>query len=63
MSPGPTQTGWISPEHEEKAVKIIPLGELIKAEQISDAILFLASNRAQMITGQIIKVSGGHAIW
>ncbi|MDR1916496.1 MAG: hypothetical protein LBQ58_07980 [Synergistaceae bacterium] len=29
---------------------------------MADTILFLASERAAMITGQIIKVSGGHAL-
>ena len=30
-------------------------------QDIADTILFLASEQAQMLTGQVIKVSGGHA--
>ena len=31
-------------------------------EGIAETILFLASEQARMLTGQVIKVSGGHAI-
>ena len=62
VAPGPTQTGWIDESLERLVVPQIPLGKLIRPEDIADAILFLASERAKMITGQVIKVSGGHAL-
>lgn len=62
VSPGPTQTGWIDEELENAVVPQIPLGKLIWPENIADTILFLVSEQAEMITGQIIKVSGGHAL-
>lgn len=62
VAPGPTQTGWISEEFEKDVIPIIPLGKLIEPEDIAETILFLASGQARMITGQVIKVSGGHAI-
>ena len=34
----------------------------IQPEDIAETILFLASRQARMITGQVIKVSGGKAI-
>ena len=47
----------------EKAVlPLIPMGKLIQPEDIAETILFLASEQARMITGQVIKVSGGHAL-
>jgi short-subunit dehydrogenase len=62
VEPGPTQTGWID-EDLEKAVKSqIPLGKLLQPQDIADAIVFLASDRAETVTGQGIKVSGGHAL-
>ena len=62
IAPGPTQTGWIDADLENAVIPLIPMGELIQPEDIADAILFLASERARMLTGQVIKVSGGHAL-
>ena len=41
---------------------LIPMGRLVRPEDIAETILFLASEQAGMITGQVIKVSGGKAI-
>ena len=62
VAPGPTQTGWIDEELEKIVVPLIPMGKLIAPEDIAQAVLFLASRQARMITGQIIKVSGGKAL-
>ncbi|MBR5135015.1 MAG: SDR family oxidoreductase [Clostridia bacterium] len=62
VAPGPTQTGWIDEEFEKVVVPLIPMGELIKPEDIAQTILFLASEQARMVTGQVIKVSGGKAL-
>ena len=62
VAPGPTQTGWIDSQLEAAVLPIIPMGRLIDPEDIADTILFLASERAGMLTGQVIKVSGGHAL-
>ena len=62
VSPGPTQTGWIDEELEKAVIPLIPVRKLIQPEDIAQTILFLASSQAEMITGQIIKVSGGHAL-
>ena len=62
VAPGPTQTGWIDEEFEKIVVPLIPMGKLILSEESAQTILFLASNQAGMLTGQVIKVSGGHAL-
>ena len=62
VAPGPTQTGWIDAELERAVLPLIPMGKLIRAEDIAETILFLASEQAAMLTGQVIKVSGGHAL-
>lgn len=62
IAPGPTQTGWIDEEFEKIVVPLIPMGMLIQPEDIAETILFLTSRQARMITGQVIKVSGGKAI-
>lgn len=62
VAPGPTQTGWIDEELEAAVLPMIPMGKLIQPEHIAETILFLASEQAAMITGQVIKVSGGKAL-
>ena len=62
VSPGPTQTGWIDEDFEKIVVPLIPMGKLIEPEDIAETVLFLASEQARMITGQVIKVSGGKAL-
>lgn len=62
VAPGPTQTGWIDEDFEKIVVPLIPMAKLIQPEDIAETILFLSSEQARMITGQVIKVSGGKAI-
>ena len=62
VAPGPTQTGWIDEDLEQAVLPLIPTGKLIQPEDIAETILFLASEQARMLTGQVIKVSGGHAL-
>ena len=62
VAPGPTQTGWIDEEFEKVVVPLIPMGKLIRPQDVAETILFLASRQAGMITGQVIKVSGGKAL-
>ena len=62
VAPGPTQTGWIDEALEQAVLPLIPMGKLIQPEDIAETILFLASEQARMLTGQVIKVSGGHAL-
>ena len=62
VAPGPTQTGWINEELEAAVIPLIPMRQLIQPEDIAETILFLASEQARMLTGQVIKVSGGHAL-
>jgi len=41
------------------AKRVIPLGRFCKIEEIGEAASFLASERANMITGQLLAVDGG----
>lgn len=62
VAPGPTQTGWIDDDLEKAVVPLIPMGKLIQPEDIAQTILFLSGKQAGLLTGQVIKVSGGHAL-
>lgn len=60
VSPGPTDTGWITPEMVEDMKRATPLGRVGRPEDIADVIVFLASEQARWITGQLHFVGGGH---
>ena len=60
VSPGPVQSGYITPEAEEALVRDIPLRRIGRPEDIAGAVVFLASEQAAWITGQLLFVHGGH---
>jgi len=62
VAPGPVQTGWMTEEMEKHQAQNIPLGRAGRPEDIADVIVFLASDQARWLTGQVIKVSGGHEL-
>lgn len=45
-----------------ETMKMLPLKRWGKPEEIADAVVFLASNRASYVTGQSINVSGGFGV-
>ncbi|HEU65225.1 MAG TPA: glucose 1-dehydrogenase [Chloroflexi bacterium] len=51
-----------TPEALEKIAKGIPLGRLGTPDDIANAVLFLASERSNFITGQTISVDGGYTM-
>lgn len=60
VSPGPIQTGWISPEMERDIAKYTPLRRVGRPEDVADVITLLASEQARWLTGQLLYVGGGH---
>jgi 3-oxoacyl-[acyl-carrier protein] reductase len=56
---GTDMTDALTPEQKEGILKEIPLARVGKPEEIADAVVFLASPKANYITGQTIIVDGG----
>ena len=55
-------TDVLSDSVKEAAVATIPLGRFVEVEDIAETVVFLASDKAKYITGQVICVDGGIAI-
>jgi 3-oxoacyl-[acyl-carrier protein] reductase len=66
VSPGfieTRMTSGLSPTIKESALGIIPLKRFGQPEDIANMVSFLASNKAQYITGQTIVVDGGMTMY
>lgn len=59
VSLGPIQTGWIAPKHEQEIASRTPLGRVGAPKDVADVIVFLASEQARWLTGQLLYVGGG----
>ena len=59
MTATPRNVSYMSEEEIKKLERDIPLGKFCDTRDIAEAALFLASDRARMITGQSLTVDGG----
>ena len=55
-------TDKLSDAVKEEACKSIPLGAFGTVEDVAEAVVFLASDKAKYITGQVLCVDGGIAM-
>jgi len=56
---GTDMTSHLNDELRQKMLETIPLGRLGAPEEVANAVLFLASDAASYITGEVLKVNGG----
>ena len=62
IAPGFIETAMteaLSPELKQEVLKMIPLGRTGTDADIANAVVFLASEEAGYITGNVLKVNGG----
>jgi NAD(P)-dependent dehydrogenase (short-subunit alcohol dehydrogenase family) len=64
VAPGPIETGMLdrftgTPENKAALVSGVPLGRVGKPVDVAQMIVFLASDAASFVTGQIVCVDGG----
>ncbi|MGV9713509.1 SDR family NAD(P)-dependent oxidoreductase [Gordonia sp. NPDC003424] len=59
IAPGAIHTRMVPDDVYEVELAAVPLGRLGESDEIADAVVFLASDAASFITGQILAVNGG----
>ncbi|HET9222021.1 MAG TPA: SDR family oxidoreductase [Roseiflexaceae bacterium] len=59
VAPGPIQTGYITPEAVADIAARTPLRRIGAPEDVANVIVFLASEQAGWLTGQLVYVGGG----
>ncbi|MFG2222675.1 SDR family oxidoreductase [Streptomyces sp. NPDC048644] len=59
INPGPTDTGWMSPEVRESCLARTPLGRLGTPRDTAHLVDFLCSPQGQWINGQLLSSNGG----
>jgi 3-oxoacyl-[acyl-carrier protein] reductase len=59
VAPGPIQSGWITPEQETAIAAGTPLRRCGTPQDVADVMVFLASDQAHWLTGQLLYVGGG----
>ncbi|MFP4010537.1 MAG: 3-oxoacyl-[acyl-carrier-protein] reductase [Spirochaetaceae bacterium] len=62
VAPGYIQTdmtGRLTPEQQEGLKAQIPMGRVGTPEDVANVVMFLASDLAGYVTGQVIRISGG----
>ena len=59
VAPGPIQTGYLTPESEKHIAETTPLRRIGRPEDVAEVVVFLASEQAHWLTGQLLYVGGG----
>ena len=62
VNPGPTDTGWATPELTRHELRRLPLGRWGTSADAARLIAWLAGDEAAWVTGQVITSDGGFSL-
>jgi 3-oxoacyl-[acyl-carrier protein] reductase len=62
VAPGYVDTDMtrsLTPEQRENVLKSVPLGRVATAREVATGVVYLASDEASYVTGQVLRINGG----
>ncbi len=62
VNPGPTDTGWATPEQREEAQRMMPFGRWGEPDDAARLVAWLVSDEGRWVTGQVITSDGGFGL-
>jgi 3-oxoacyl-[acyl-carrier protein] reductase len=62
LNPGPTDTGWATPELHQQELHRLPLGRWGSPDDAARIVAWLASDEAAWVTGQVLTSDGGFSL-
>ena len=62
VNPGPTDTGWATPEQREEAQRRMPFGRWGDPDDAARLVAWLVSDDGRWVTGQVLNSDGGFSL-
>ncbi len=59
INPGPTDTGWMTPEQHQHLAAINPIGRISEPRDAANLVRFLLSEEGRWLVGQFLQSDGG----
>jgi 3-oxoacyl-[acyl-carrier protein] reductase len=63
VNPGPTDTGWATPELAARVGRALPRGQWNTPDEIAAVVAWLVSDDAATLTGDVIDAEAGFRRW
>lgn len=63
VNPGPTDTGWATPELTEQVGRGLPRGRWNQPDEVAAVVAWLVSDDAALVTGTVVDAEAGFRRW
>jgi 3-oxoacyl-[acyl-carrier protein] reductase len=63
VNPGPTDTGWATPELAAQVGRALPRGRWNTPDEVAGVVAWLVGDDAATVTGAVVDAEGGFRRW